>query len=110
RARRRGRAGRRSPQRDRETRDRVAQGLQAVIGVVGLGYWGPNLARNFAELGALSALCDVDPALRERFVERYPRVRMYGDLDELLHDDAVEGVVIATPVPTHYPLTRSALA
>jgi predicted dehydrogenase len=81
-----------------------------VIGVVGLGYWGPNLARNFAELGVLSALCDIDPDLRERYAERYPRVPMYADLDELLRDDAVDGVVIATPVPTHYPLARSALA
>jgi len=81
-----------------------------VIAVVGLGYWGPNLARNFAELGVLSALCDLDPELRERFSERYPGARMYADFDELLADDDVAGVVIATPVPTHYPLARSALA
>jgi len=81
-----------------------------VIAVAGLGYWGPNLARNFAELGVLSALCDLDPELRERFSERYPGARMYADFDELLADDDVAGVVIATPVPTHYPLARSALA
>jgi predicted dehydrogenase len=81
-----------------------------VIGVAGLGYWGPNLARNFAELGALSAICDLDPALRERFAERYPGTRVYSDFDELLADDEIGGVVIATPVPTHYPLARSALA
>jgi predicted dehydrogenase len=81
-----------------------------VIGVAGLGYWGPNLARNFAELGVLSALCELDPALRARFAERYPRVRMHEDFAELLADDSVAAVVIATPVPTHYPLARSALA
>jgi predicted dehydrogenase len=81
-----------------------------VIAVAGLGYWGRNLARNFAELGVLSALCDLDPGLRARFAERYPSVRMYAEFDELLQDDDITGIVIATPVPTHYPLARSALA
>ncbi len=80
------------------------------VGVVGLGYWGPNLARNFDELGALAALCDRDEGLRERFAKRYPSARAYSDFDELLADDSVDGVVIATPVPTHYPLARAALA
>jgi len=81
-----------------------------MIAVAGLGYWGPNLARNFDDLGVLTALCDVDEGHRERFAARYPQARMYGDFDELLADDGVEAVVIATPVPTHYALARSALA
>ncbi|MGH2998922.1 MAG: Gfo/Idh/MocA family protein, partial [Gaiellaceae bacterium] len=81
-----------------------------MIGVTGLGYWGPNLARNFDDLGVLSALCDLDPELRERYASRYPNARMYSDFGELLADDEVSGVVIATPVPTHYALARSALA
>ncbi|HXY16645.1 MAG TPA: Gfo/Idh/MocA family oxidoreductase, partial [Gaiellaceae bacterium] len=81
-----------------------------MIGVVGLGWWGPNLARNFDELGVLSALCDLDAEHRERYARRYPQARMYGDFEELLADDGVEAVVIATPVPTHYALARSALA
>jgi len=81
-----------------------------VIGVAGLGYWGPNLARNFDELGVLAALCELDPALRDRYAARYPQARMVEDFDELLADDGVEAVVIATPVPTHYALARSALA
>ena len=72
-----------------------------MIAVAGLGYWGPNLARNFAELGVLSALCDLDPELRARFAERYPGARMVEDFDALLEDDEVTGIVIATPVPTH---------
>ncbi len=80
------------------------------VGVVGLGYWGPNLARNFDELGALAALCDRDEALRERFAKRYPGARVYAEFHELLADDSLDGVVIATPVPTHYPLARDALA
>jgi predicted dehydrogenase len=81
-----------------------------VIAVTGLGYWGPNLARNFDDLGVLSALCDLDPELRERYAARYPNARMYDNFDDLLADDAVSAIVIATPVPTHYALARSALA
>ena len=47
-----------------------------MIGVVGLGYWGPNLVRNFAELGALSWLCELDDDLRAAFEVRYPGVRV----------------------------------
>jgi predicted dehydrogenase len=79
-----------------------------VIGVVGLGYWGPNLARNFFELGELSWLCDLDERLREEFAGRYPQATVTGSFDELLASD-VEGVVIATPVPSHYKLAKQAL-
>jgi predicted dehydrogenase len=80
------------------------------VGLVGLGYWGPNLARNFEALGALAAVCDLDGELRERFAARYPDVRVYADYDELLADGAIDAVAIATPVPTHYELARRALA
>ena len=79
------------------------------VGLVGLGYWGPNLARNFDDLGVLAALCDLDPQLRERFSSRYPGARMYADYDELLADDSLDAVVVATPVPTHFALARGAL-
>jgi predicted dehydrogenase len=81
-----------------------------LIAIAGLGHWGPNLARNFDDLGALTALCDVDGELREHFARRYPGARMCADFDELLADEGVDGVVIATPVPTHYELARRALA
>jgi predicted dehydrogenase len=80
-----------------------------VIGLVGLGYWGPNLARNFSELGALSWLCDLDETHRSEFAARYPGVRVTDSFDELLAADDVDAVVIATPVPTHYALARQAL-
>jgi predicted dehydrogenase len=80
----------------------------AGIGVTGLGYWGPNLARNFADLGTLTWLCDLDEGLRAGFAARYPQARVTADFEELLASD-VEGVVIATPVPTHYRLARQAL-
>jgi predicted dehydrogenase len=80
-----------------------------VIGVAGLGYWGPNLARNFAELGTLTWLCDLDEELRATFAKRYPGVQIAGSFDAMLGDPAVQGVVIATPVPTHYALAKQAL-
>jgi predicted dehydrogenase len=81
-----------------------------VIGLVGLGYWGPNLARNFDDLDALGAVCDLDPALRERFASRYPRAKVYDDFEDVLSDAELDAVVIATPVATHYDLARRALA
>jgi predicted dehydrogenase len=80
-----------------------------VIAVAGLGYWGPNLARNFAELGRLSHLCDVDPDLCRTFAARYPGVDVTQSFDDLLADDEIAGVVIATPVPTHYELAKRTL-
>jgi predicted dehydrogenase len=76
------------------------------IGVAGLGYWGPNLARNFAALpGAeLRWCCDEDPAVRARLAPRHPGTRFTGDLDDLLADDGLDAVVLATPVPTHAAL------
>jgi predicted dehydrogenase len=79
------------------------------VGVIGLGYWGPNLARNFDELAALTWLCDTDKETRERFGARYPQAGMTGDFDHMLADENLEAVVIATPVPSHYPLAKRAL-
>ena len=79
------------------------------VGVAGLGYWGPNLARNFDELADLTWLADLSPELQEKFAARYPNARVTGDFDELLADDELDAVVIATPVPTHYELAKKAL-
>jgi predicted dehydrogenase len=83
--------------------------VSARVGLVGLGYWGPNLARNFDNLAELAWLCDVDEENRTRFAARYPRARVTGELDELLADPELDAVVIATPVPTHYELARRVL-
>ena len=79
------------------------------VGLAGLGYWGPNLARNFDELADLAWLCDLSDEHRERFAMRYPSARLTADFDELLADDGVEAVVIATPVVTHFELAKRAL-
>jgi predicted dehydrogenase len=79
------------------------------VAVAGLGHWGKNFVRNFDDLAELAALCDHSSEQRETFARRYPTARMYGDFGELLEDPDVEAVVVATPVPTHYALTKQAL-
>jgi predicted dehydrogenase len=79
------------------------------VGLVGLGYWGPNLARNFDNLARLTWLCDLDGDLRSSFETRYPRARVTANYGEMLADPELEAVVIATPVPTHYELAKLAL-
>jgi predicted dehydrogenase len=79
------------------------------IGQAGLGYWGRNLARNFDDLADLRWLCDASEERRAEFAERYPDAAVTGDFGELIAADDVDAVVIATPVPTHYPLAKAAL-
>ena len=76
------------------------------VGVVGLGYWGPNLARNIDALAGaqLSWCCDARPAAGERIAAAHPSTRFTVDLDDLLGDDELDAVVLATPVPTHASL------
>jgi predicted dehydrogenase len=79
------------------------------LGVVGLNYWGPNLVRNFNDLAELAWLCDLDDQHLRPLAERYPDARATTSFDDLLSDDALDAVVIATPVPTHYALAKQAL-
>jgi predicted dehydrogenase len=76
------------------------------VGVVGLGYWGPNLARNFAAIPncELTWCCEADPAARDRITHAFPGVRAAAAIDELLADPALDAIVLATPVPTHADL------
>jgi predicted dehydrogenase len=79
------------------------------IGQAGLGAWGKNLARNFDELADLAWLCDTDESSRRESGARYPKARVTEDFEDLLADPELEAVVIATPVPTHYELAKTAL-
>jgi predicted dehydrogenase len=81
------------------------------IAVVGVGYWGPNLARNLQELpeAELAALCDVDERALARLARRYPGPRQETDFEALLDSDDIEAVAIATPVGSHYALALRAL-
>ncbi|MGI8413129.1 MAG: Gfo/Idh/MocA family protein [Solirubrobacteraceae bacterium] len=84
----------------------VGEGAPLRIGVVGLGYWGPNLARNFASLPGcvLAWCCDPSAPARERIASRFPATRITGDLGELLADPTLDAIVLATPVATHAKL------
>ncbi|HEX7526369.1 MAG TPA: Gfo/Idh/MocA family oxidoreductase, partial [Gaiellaceae bacterium] len=73
------------------------------IGVVGLGYWGPNLVRNLHEVPdvEVAAICDLDEAALAKVGRRFPAVRQTTSYEDMLADDTVDAVVIATPVGTH---------
>jgi predicted dehydrogenase len=81
------------------------------VAVAGLGYWGPNLARNLAALPdvELRWICDASEEARSRHAPAFPGARAAADLDEVLADDAVDAVVIATPVPSHADLAERVL-
>ncbi len=85
---------------------------EVTIGVVGLGYWGPNLARNFAALpGArLAWLCDGRREMLDRHGATHPQARRTSDLDDLLNDPALDAIALATPVPSHASLAEKVLA
>ena len=76
------------------------------VGVAGLGYWGPNLARNFAAIPGceLAWCCDASSDARERIGRQFPSARLTADLGELLADPELDAIVLATPVPTHADL------
>ena len=81
------------------------------IGVIGYGYWGPNLVRNFAELpGAIvHSVADLDPRKLEVVQRRYPAIKTTADFMQLIGDPGVHAVAIATPVTTHFELAMAAL-
>jgi predicted dehydrogenase len=81
------------------------------IGVAGLGYWGPNLARNFALIPEcqLTWACDPDAEAAERMGRQFPGIRLSQELDEVLAAADVDAVALATPVPTHAVLAARVL-
>src|SRR5437870_559393 len=81
------------------------------IGVIGCGYWGPNLLRNFAENEAaqLRLICDLDDARLAAMGRRYPAARTTNDYQNLLADSGLDAVAIVTPVATHFQIAKEAL-
>jgi predicted dehydrogenase len=82
------------------------------VGLVGLGYWGANVARNLEALRGceLAWCCDTDAARLERAQSAFPAARFTADVEEVLDDESVAALAIATPVPTHAALAELALA
>jgi predicted dehydrogenase len=81
------------------------------VGIAGYGYWGPNLARAVAESGVarVEMIADVSPDARRRAALRHPATRMTAEIDDMIGDPAVDAVMIATPVRTHFAIALAAL-
>jgi UDP-2-acetamido-3-amino-2,3-dideoxy-glucuronate N-acetyltransferase len=79
------------------------------VAVIGSGYWGKNLVRNYHELGALKLICDKNETVLAGFKKQYPGVDACLALHDVLSRKDIDGVVIATPAETHYTLAREAL-
>ncbi|HKF49214.1 MAG TPA: Gfo/Idh/MocA family oxidoreductase [Terracidiphilus sp.] len=83
--------------------------MQVNVAVVGHGYWGKNLARNFHQLGALHTVCDSYPANLEAARAKFPETNFSSDYDRVLRDENINGVVLATPAVHHYVMAKRAL-
>ncbi|PQP34054.1 oxidoreductase, partial [Desulfobacteraceae bacterium SEEP-SAG9] len=83
--------------------------MEVEIAVVGCGYWGKNLVRNFAGLGALHSICDASPEVLGQFENTYPGVSRQTSFETVLADNDIKGVVISTPAVLHYPMAKQAL-
>ncbi len=79
------------------------------LAVVGCGYWGKNLVRNFAQLGALGFICDSDEGLLQAYSQEYPNIRRTSRLEEVLTEDSIQAVAIATPAESHYVHVKEAI-
>src|SRR6476469_85438 len=81
------------------------------VAVIGAGYWGPNLVRNFQASPSfrLRWLCDLDVARAERVVGNYSTVKVTASLDEVLADPQTQAIAVAAPAGTHLPVAMAAL-
>ncbi len=95
----------------RATNGRAANERPIRFGVVGLGYWGPNLVRNLVELpeADVAYVCDTRLETLERIKLRYPGVLQTTRYEDLLEDPAIDAIAIVTPVSTHFELAHTAL-
>src|SRR5207247_2843321 len=81
------------------------------FGVIGYGYWGPNVVRNLTSLegSELMAVCDKSPAARRRLQKTHPGIAVATEASEILGSADIDAVAVVTPVWTHYELAKSAL-
>jgi predicted dehydrogenase len=81
------------------------------MGIIGYGYWGPNIVRNFATANGshVAMVCDLNHDLLKKVKRNYPQMRVTPDCNELIEDPGVDAVVIATPAFTHFGLAKKAL-
>ncbi len=79
------------------------------IAIIGAGYWGKNLVRNFHQLGVLKTICDGSQSIREEMSKTYPDVAVTDEINDILKDKAIKGIVIAAPAVFHYEIAEKAL-
>lgn len=81
------------------------------VGVIGYGYWGPNLVRNFVELATVevAAVADLDRTKLDLVARRFPAIQTTTDYQDLLRDPTIDAVAVATPVNTHFELGMATL-
>lgn len=81
----------------------------ANVAVIGCGYWGKNLVRNFSQLHALRVICDTNEAALQAQAKLYPEADIVTSFSDVLADDRIRAVVIATPAATHYARAKEAI-
>src|SRR5437016_8605364 len=86
-----------------------SSGRKIKVAVVGVGYWGKNLARNVHELDALEVLCDPDGSVEAACKHNYGNARFCSEVNDVLSDPTIDAVALATPAVTHYEMARAAL-
>ena len=79
------------------------------VAVIGAGYWGKNLIRNFDALGVLAAICDNRKEVLQTFSKQYPHVSMTDSLQTILKDPNIEAIAIASPAEVHYQMVKQGL-
>jgi predicted dehydrogenase len=82
------------------------------IGIIGLGYWGPNIVRNALAVDSIDRVvaCDIDEAQLAKIKAKHPEAEISNSVDGLLADDSIDGVVVVLPVDLHYPIAMKAIA
>lgn len=79
------------------------------VAVIGAGYWGKNLIRNFHTIGALAMICETSESTRNSFIAQYPGAQVKPDLESALLDAGIKAICVATPAETHYDIVKKAL-
>ena len=81
------------------------------VGIIGLGYWGPNLVRNFQSVKSVEvkSVADFDDQRLNKIHQIYPQIQLFKDAEEIFNDPEIDAVVLATPINTHYNLAKKAL-
>ena len=79
------------------------------VAVIGAGYWGRNLVRNFYQLGVLKTVCDADKKICQQLIKDYPNVRITDKENEIFEDKSINAVAVAAPAAAHYKFASTAL-